>query len=137
MSQTHSLDVVTGQPTVGETTISSVPLNSYMLEARSAAAAASAASSSSSSSSSSPCYFPNGQKSTNDVPCDPNASVSMCCGDVTLCLSNGLCQVNSGQQAFNGNIAFARGTCTDNQWGSPICPQHCLSSKIFNVSLRK
>ena len=83
-------------------------------------------------SSSSPCYYPNGQKNSNDVPCDPTASVSMCCGNQALCLSNGLCQSINDQQT-NANISYARGTCTDNQWGSSICPQHCLSSKISNL----
>lgn len=87
-------------------------------------------------SSSSPCYYPNGQKNNIDVPCDPSASVSMCCGDPASCLSNGLCQTIDDQQ-MNGNISYARGTCTDNQWGSSTCPQHCLSSKILNLPPRK
>lgn len=82
------------------------------------------------------CYYPNGQKNSFDIPCDRNAPVSVCCGDPAMCLSNGLCRTNNDQQ-MNTNISYARGTCTDNQWGSSICLQHCLSSKVFNLQLKK
>lgn len=82
------------------------------------------------------CYYPNGQINSTDIPCDPNASVSMCCGDPALCLSNGLCRATNNPP-MDKNISYARGTCTDNQWGSSICPQHCLSSKVFTLPPRK
>ena len=82
------------------------------------------------------CYNPNGQINSIDVPCDPNALVSMCCGDQALCLSNGLCRTTNDPPT-DRNISYARGTCTDNQWGSSICPQLCLSSKIFTLPSRK
>ena len=74
------------------------------------------------------CYYPSGTKS-NDVPCDPNAEVSMCCGSVDACLSSGLCRID-GTGASQG-ISYARGTCTDKTWGSPICPQRCRISVLL------
>ncbi|KAL1837792.1 hypothetical protein VTJ49DRAFT_3402 [Mycothermus thermophilus] len=69
------------------------------------------------------CYFPNGQFNPDDVPCDPGAAVSMCCGSRDACLSSGLC-LNEGTGPTRG-ISFARGTCTDRTWNSSICPQNC------------
>jgi hypothetical protein len=71
------------------------------------------------------CYFPSGNESS-DVPCDPNAEVSMCCPTQSDCLSSGLC-LNSGTGSNQG-ISFARGTCTDQSWDSPFCPQNCRIS---------
>ncbi|KAH7094911.1 hypothetical protein FB567DRAFT_511308 [Paraphoma chrysanthemicola] len=67
------------------------------------------------------CYLPDG--STNkDVPCDPNAPVTQCCGTRDACLSNGLCILSASN---NTGISYARGTCTDRSWSSPLCPQQC------------
>jgi hypothetical protein len=71
------------------------------------------------------CYFPSGSKSS-DVPCDPDADVSMCCGSRDACLSSGLCLI-PGTGPDEG-IGFARGSCTDQSWDSAICPQRCQIS---------
>ncbi|KAK0371362.1 hypothetical protein CTAM01_15878 [Colletotrichum tamarilloi] len=76
------------------------------------------------------CFFPGGVQSL-DVPCDPKAEVSMCCGSVNACLSNGLCKLEDTSN--NTGIAYARGTCSDPTWQSPICPQHC----VLNPDTRK
>ncbi|KAL8371579.1 hypothetical protein RB595_001397 [Gaeumannomyces hyphopodioides] len=68
------------------------------------------------------CFFPNGRQS-KDVPCDPTAEVSMCCGSVAACLSNGLCKDESTTNSTG--VAYARGTCSDPTWQSPFCPQNC------------
>ncbi|KLU88923.1 hypothetical protein MAPG_07904 [Magnaporthiopsis poae ATCC 64411] len=68
------------------------------------------------------CFFPNGRQA-KDVPCDPTAAVSMCCGSVAACLSNGLCKDESTTNSTG--VAYARGTCTDPTWQSPFCPQNC------------
>ncbi|TLD16427.1 uncharacterized protein PgNI_01252 [Pyricularia grisea] len=68
------------------------------------------------------CFFPGG-KQASDVPCDQKADVSMCCGSVSACLSNGLCK--DEKTTNTTGVAYARGTCTDPTWQSPICPQHC------------
>ncbi|KAL0938460.1 uncharacterized protein CTRU02_205070 [Colletotrichum truncatum] len=76
------------------------------------------------------CFFPGGIQSL-DVPCDPKAEVSMCCGSVNACLSNGLCKLEDTSN--NTGIAYARGTCSDPTWQSPICPQNC----VLNPDTRK
>ncbi|TDZ35420.1 hypothetical protein C8035_v009308 [Colletotrichum spinosum] len=76
------------------------------------------------------CFFPGGVQSL-DVPCDPKADVSMCCGSVNACLSNGLCKLDDTSN--NTGIAYARGTCSDPTWQSPICPQNC----VLNPDTRK
>ena len=80
------------------------------------------------------CFLPSGDPG-GDPPCDPHAPVSMCCGNPAECLSNGLC-FNPKYDPYPGaNISFARGTCTDDQWGSSICPQVCLASRCFLLLL--
>ncbi|KAK3290947.1 uncharacterized protein B0H64DRAFT_331528 [Chaetomium fimeti] len=68
------------------------------------------------------CFYPDGSASS-DVPCDPDAAVSMCCGSAELCLSSGLCR-DAGTGPDEG-ISYARGTCTDREWESEVCPQRC------------
>ena len=77
------------------------------------------------------CYYPLGGVS-NDVPCDPDADVSMCCSHRSECLTNGLCQLQDINTSGKG---YARGTCTDRTWTSSICPQHCQVSKSKRVKL--
>jgi hypothetical protein len=67
------------------------------------------------------CYFPNGDTST-DVPCDAEAPFTQCCGTRSACLSNGLCALKATNDT---GTAYARGTCTDRSWASPLCPQQC------------
>ncbi|KAK1595567.1 uncharacterized protein LY79DRAFT_667946 [Colletotrichum navitas] len=69
------------------------------------------------------CFFPGGVQA-RDVPCDPTAEVSMCCGSVNACLSNGLCKLE--ETTNNTGVAYARGTCSDPTWQSPVCPQNCV-----------
>ncbi|KAK2054209.1 hypothetical protein LY76DRAFT_649272 [Colletotrichum caudatum] len=71
------------------------------------------------------CFFPGGVQA-RDVPCDPTAEVSMCCGSADACLSNGLCKLDGTTNATG--IAYARGTCSDPTWQSPVCPQNCVSN---------
>ncbi|KAK4181260.1 hypothetical protein QBC36DRAFT_227644 [Triangularia setosa] len=66
------------------------------------------------------CYYPGGGEALDDVPCDPDAEVSVCCGRSTSgggCLSNKLCMGTDGR--------MSRGSCTDNTWMSPECPNFC------------
>ena len=70
------------------------------------------------------CYFPNGvDKAPDDMPCDPNAEFSACCGkqvdgSPAYCLANGLCL---------SDYKLSRGSCTDSNWQSPDCAQVCRS----------
>lgn len=51
-----------------------------------------------------------------DVPCDPDAQVSACCGPGSICISNLHC--------YNANIEIRNvpGTCTDQSFTDPACP---------------
>ena len=69
------------------------------------------------------CYFPNGDTQPHDVPCDPDADVTGCCWSRAACLTNGLC-IMGGAESDSGQ-EYARGTCTDRSWSSPLCPQNC------------
>jgi hypothetical protein len=68
------------------------------------------------------CYYPNGDTMGTDVPCDPDAPVTQCCGSRSACLTNGLCALEATDDI---GISYARGTCTDRSWSSPLCPQQC------------
>ena len=66
------------------------------------------------------CWYPDGlTQAQADVPCDPDAATSACCGPNGFCLSNGLCLVNG---------AVSRGSCTDKNWGQG-CAQICADGK--------
>lgn len=66
------------------------------------------------------CWYPDGEtKSETDVPCDPNADVSPCCGSQSYCMDNGLC-FDSG--------SISRGSCTDPSWGDG-CTPYCIHSE--------
>ncbi|KAK4246817.1 hypothetical protein C7999DRAFT_41797 [Corynascus novoguineensis] len=47
----------------------------------------------------------------------------MCCGSADACLSSGLCR-NQGTGP-NVGTSYARGTCMDPTWSSPVRPQRC------------
>lgn len=64
---------------------------------------------------------------TDLIPCNPNASNSICCGLGYECLANGVCAA-SATSVYNGGIAFIRGLCTDIYWQSSLCPQFCLNA---------
>lgn len=69
------------------------------------------------------CYKYSGQigdtgtdDAVDDVPCDPNAQVSACCGAGSICISNLYC--------YDANITTPNvpGTCTDQSFTGPACP---------------
>ncbi|KAL4935330.1 hypothetical protein BDV06DRAFT_131027 [Aspergillus oleicola] len=68
--------------------------------------------SSTNSTTSSICYNLDGSEAPDDVPCGAGDVVN-CCNVDDLCMSNGLCM----QQGERGG-GLARGSCTDNNWGS-------------------
>lgn len=74
------------------------------------------------------CYGPDGVVAPNDIPCDPQASVSTCCGDGWLCNVDNVCV-----QA-DASRTISRGTCTDQSWRSGDCPLFCQGMlAIFNL----
>ena len=70
------------------------------------------------------CYYPNSTSSV-DTPCHSDAAASACCHDTDTCLSNGLCLAQGGGELIS------RGSCTDQSWESPNCPQYCADGKYF------
>ncbi|KAF2147129.1 uncharacterized protein K452DRAFT_293602 [Aplosporella prunicola CBS 121167] len=63
------------------------------------------------------CYYPDElTEAKADLPCDPMAEHSACCGAGAYCLGNGLCY-DSG--------AVSRGSCTDQSWNDAACPSNC------------
>jgi hypothetical protein len=78
------------------------------------------------------CYQNTG-KPAGDLPCDPNANVSACCGAGSVCVQNLYCFDN-----FGDNVP---GTCTDSNWGTnpdPACPcpprKLCKRVKLFSLT---
>ncbi|KAI1327436.1 hypothetical protein F5Y16DRAFT_399432 [Xylariaceae sp. FL0255] len=71
------------------------------------------------------CYFPDGSVAQGNLPCDPDGNVSTCCGVASpdgACLANFLCQ--------DIDKKLIRGSCTDQTWSSPFCPQYCLVDQL-------
>lgn len=62
------------------------------------------------------CWYPDGKTLASDTACNPNATVSACCGSASYCLNEGLC--------ITGGVV-TRGSCTDKTWGSAECAQFC------------
>ena len=60
------------------------------------------------------CYFYGGAQATLDVPCDPDASDSACCGPNFVCATNLYCVAPTG--------VLIIGSCTDPTWQSADCP---------------
>src|SRR3569833_41727 len=64
------------------------------------------------------CYLPNVKEET-DVTCTNNDNTN-CCGDGSICLSNGFC-LSTLYQPYS----IGRGSCTDPKWG-PNCTRQCI-----------
>lgn len=62
------------------------------------------------------CYYYGGKLSI-DLPCDPSANVSACCGPGSTCSTNFYC-IGSAL----GNHSKLVGSCTDRTWHEPACP---------------
>lgn len=71
------------------------------------------------------CYGTPGKEEKGDLPCNPFADVSTCCGKGWACLGNGLCR-STTIPALNilAGIDFI-GSCTDSSWGSEKCLKSC------------
>ena len=59
------------------------------------------------------CYDAEGQLRP-DLPCDPSANVSACCGQDWICSTNFYCTSMGGIKEV--------GSCTDITWHDPGCP---------------
>lgn len=75
------------------------------------------------------CYYPNGNPSPGDIPCNGGGDATMCCPLNWKCESNGLCSLaNAG--------FYGRYTCTDKTWGSSNCKKEiCTESKCWRFTI--
>lgn len=65
------------------------------------------------------CYYPDGTRSPNDVPCGDDENVDThCCNKASICLDNRLC-LNTAQP-----YALSRQSCTNKKWSSS-CSAQC------------
>lgn len=76
-----------------------------------------------------PCYFVNGEIASGARPCFRSLENTPCCWEDFSCLANGLCQSSTSNHTIWG-------TCTDNSWQSPYCPQYCRISS-YTDSMRR
>ena len=70
------------------------------------------------------CFYPSGAEASQDFVCNPLAKTSFCCGLGYACLGNKLC-VRTAEATDNNPALFNRGSCTDQTFESPDCPQFC------------
>lgn len=77
------------------------------------------------------CFSADGAPAPDNVPCDPTANVSSCCGPTWVCATNLYCR------SRNDPAANFVGTCTDRTWKDPACPfiQSQLSSHVHSFAL--
>lgn len=66
------------------------------------------------------CFYPDGSRADGDYACNLTAEASFCCAVGYSCLDNKIC-IGSG----DGVQPYNRGSCTDQTWRSPDCPQFC------------
>lgn len=69
------------------------------------------------------CFYPNGTESPGDLPCDPSASSSACCGTGWTYALNRVCQDLSSDRII-------RATYTDQKWLSREYPGFYISGKF-------
>lgn len=74
------------------------------------------------------CYYPDSIYIASDQPCIVNGTQgSFCCGSQGIpCLSDKVSYCNHSSYSTSGN-SYARGSCTDQSFRSPACPQLCLA----------
>ena len=74
------------------------------------------------------CFRWDGSAS-NNIPCNPEANVSACCGQGSTCRTNIFCENSSGLKIV--------GECTDRSWADPACPWRLsrFTSLVCNCTL--
>lgn len=80
------------------------------------------------------CFLPNGSPATGDTPCGGSPDSTICCPSGYQCLP--FTQLCYQADPANGNeLAFARGSCTDQNWGAG-CPNFCQTGTFFLDALQ-
>ena len=67
------------------------------------------------------CYYPDHTSAPNDIVCNSSAPFSPCCQNGAICLTTGLCFLET-------DTSINTGTCTDKTWASLSCFQTCTPS---------
>lgn len=80
------------------------------------------------------CYYPNGDLSPNDTPCQDDTENSLCCGQGYACLTNHICQATGDELQKDGATEFVRGGCTDKTFRSSSCPSFCIDPNVDNTA---
>ena len=73
------------------------------------------------------CYYPNGDASPQDLPCNDETDHSTCCGPGYACLSNNICVPTGLEKQIPNAAKYVRGSCTDKTWRSGDCPNFCVN----------
>jgi hypothetical protein len=73
------------------------------------------------------CYYPNGDPSPQDLPCQDETDHSTCCGPGYACLSNHICMATGLERQIPNAAKYDRGSCTDKTWRSSQCPNFCVN----------
>lgn len=76
------------------------------------------------------CYFPNQEVADFDIPCTDFTTSDgfvFCCGSGRSCLPEGICS------SASGDPYLSRGSCTDQSWSSPSCPQYCTQCRFTHI----
>ncbi|KAH7322571.1 hypothetical protein B0I35DRAFT_509887 [Stachybotrys elegans] len=74
------------------------------------------------------CYYPDGSLAPDQFRCTTDTAESFCCPDNENCLANKLCYFNSTGFDDVFRHFYFRGSCTDQSWDSPDCPNYCTES---------
>ena len=71
------------------------------------------------------CYYPDGSVAQDNYSCS-NEYNTTCCAAGYACLSGGICASSPFNDDSTSN--YYRGTCTDETYTSPCCPNYCLNA---------
>ena len=71
------------------------------------------------------------------LPCNSAASISNCCPEGWICLSNGLCEASGNSSPNHGLTSLYTGFCTDPFWSNgTVCPKICNNNATRKNLLR-
>lgn len=85
---------------------------------------------------SSQCYYPDGSEST-DVPCDPGALESACCGELSSCTRDKICDWGGTTFIDGFSFPWSVGSCTDKTWNTSACFNLDNCKRLFDSSPRQ